>query len=161
MPTKESLKVVLNTSQLIILSKLGILKKALELFDEVEIPSGVLEEISRKKNQVYREVMRYISERLLYVEDVKRRLPRLGLGESSAILLALNKNKIVALDDKNARRLARELGLEVIGTLSILKKLYEEGALAETPSSIYRRLIELGFYIEKKLFDKIFEDKTS
>ena len=37
-----------------------------------------------------------------------------------------------------------------------LKKLYEEGALAETPSSIYRRLIELGFYIEKKLFDKIF-----
>ena len=65
--------------------------------------------------------MRHIDEGWIRVEDVKKRLPRLGLGESSAILLALTKNKVVVLDDKRARRLARELGLEVIGTLSIFK----------------------------------------
>jgi len=49
------------------------------------------------------------------------------------------RNKIVVLDDKRARRLARELGLGIIGTLSILKKLHEGGLLVETPSIMYRR----------------------
>ncbi|OYT31871.1 MAG: hypothetical protein B6U94_01575 [Thermofilum sp. ex4484_79] len=70
--------------------------------------------------------MRYVNEGRIHVDNVKRRFPRLGLGESSAILLALEKDKIVVLDDKRARRLARELGLEVIGTFSVLKKLHEE-----------------------------------
>jgi len=51
--------------------------------------------------------------------------------------------------------LAREPGLEVMRTLSILKELYENGGLAETPSTIYRHLIEIGFYIDKRLFDKV------
>jgi len=67
------------------------------------------------------------------------------------------RNKIVVLDDKRTRRLARELGLETIGTLSIPKKLYEEDLLVKTPNAIYRRLVEIGFHIDKKLFDKVFE----
>ncbi len=101
---------------------LGILNETLKLFNEVEIPSGVLEEIERRRDKVYRELTKAISEGKVRVESVKRRLPRLGLGESLVILLALTKGKIAVLDDKGARRLARELGLEVIGTLSILKK---------------------------------------
>jgi len=46
--------------------------------------------------------MRRIDEGRIRIEDVKKRLPRLGLGKSSAILLALTKNKIVVLDDKRA-----------------------------------------------------------
>ncbi len=71
------------------------------------------------------------------------------------------KNKIMVIDDRRARRLARELGLEVIGTLSILKKLHREGALVETPNTIYRRLIEIGFYIDKKLFDRVFKEENT
>jgi len=67
--------------------------------------------------------------------------------------------KIGVLDDKRAWRPARELGLEVIGTLSIPKKLYENGVLAETLSTIYRHLIEIGFYIDMRLFDKVFQEK--
>jgi len=150
---------VLNTSPIIALVKLGVLNEALKLFSEVEVPSGVIEELERKKDEVYRELMRVISEGRIHVEEVKRRLPRLGIGESSAIFLALEKDKIVVLDDKKARRLARELGLEVLGTISILKKLYEDGVLMETPNSMYKRLVEIGFYIDKKLFDKIFQEK--
>ncbi|MEM4971880.1 MAG: hypothetical protein QXE01_11595 [Sulfolobales archaeon] len=156
---RRSLRVVLNTSPIIALVKLGVLNEALKLFSEVEVPSGVIEELERKKDEVYRELMRVISEGRIHVEEVKRRLPRLGIGESSAIFLALEKDKIVVLDDKKARRLARELGLEVLGTISILKKLYEDGVLMETPNSMYRRLVEIGFYIDKKLFDKIFQEK--
>ncbi|MEQ9715620.1 MAG: hypothetical protein ACTSSP_03195 [Candidatus Asgardarchaeia archaeon] len=67
------------------------------------------------------------------------------------------KNKVIVLDDKKARKLARDLGLEVIGVLSILKKLYEKRILREPPSFLYKRLIDLGFYTDKKTFDKIFK----
>jgi len=68
------------------------------------------------------------------------------------------KEKIAILDDKKARKLARELGLEIIGTLSILKKLYDEGLLKDAPNTLYRRLIEIGFYINKQIFDKVFKE---
>lgn len=148
MRTGESLRVVLKTSPITVLAKLRVLEKALNLFSEVEVPSGVLEELGRKKDEVYWELTRRIDEGRMRVEDVKKGLPRLGLGESSAILLALTRDKIVVLDDKRARRLARELGLEVIGTPSILKRLYEEGVLVGTPNTIYRRVVEIGFYID-------------
>ncbi len=158
MPIGGSLRAVFNTSPIIVLAKLGVLSSALKLFSEVEVPSGVLEELERKRDEVYQELIRAINEGSVRVENIRRRLPRLSVGESSAILLALARNKIVVLDDKRARRLARELGLEVIGTPSILKKLHEQGILAEPPSTIYRRLIEIGFYIDKKLFNKIFQE---
>jgi predicted nucleic acid-binding protein len=101
-------------------------------------------------------VLELVERGLIRVEEVSRSLPRLGLGESSAILLALEKGKIVVLDDKRARRLARELGLEVIGTLSILKRLYEMGALKMSIEAVYVRLLEIGFYVKRDLFNKVF-----
>ena len=160
MRMRGSLRVVLNTSPIIVLARLGLLRKVLDLFSDVEVPSGVLVEIRRKRNEVYRELMGVIGEGKIRVGEVMKSFPRLGLGESSAIFLALSEGKIVVLDDKKARKLARDLGLEVIGTLSIIKRLYEKEVLAEQPSTIYRRLIEIGFYVDKKLFDKIFEEKT-
>ncbi len=156
MHTKSSLRVVLDTSVVIVLSKLGVLEKALNLFSDVEVPSGVLEELERKKDETYREFMRIVSRGMVHIEDVKKKFPRLGLGESSAILLALMKGKIVVLDDKRARKVARELGLQVIGTLSILKKLHDDGVLTQTPDAVYKRLLETGFYVDKRLFKKIF-----
>ena len=49
MHTGESLRVVFNTSPIIVLAKLELLKEALNLFDEVEVPSGVLEEAMEKQ----------------------------------------------------------------------------------------------------------------
>ena len=161
MPTRKSLRAVFNTSPLIVLTKLGVLREALSLFSEVEIPYGVLKEIEKGDDEVHQELARLITEKKIYVEDIRRKLPRLGLGESSAIFLALVKKKIVVLDDKKARKLARELGLEVVGTLAILKKLYEKSVLKESPITLYKHLVDIGFYISKKLFDKIFQGNTS
>jgi len=158
MRTGRSLRVVLNASPLIALAKLGVLEEALNLFSEAEVPYGVLKELSKKEDEAYREVMKFVATGKIRKEGIERRLPRLGLGESSAILLALNKGKVVVLDDKRARRLARELGLEVIGTLSILKKLREEGVLKEEPNTIYLHLTRIGFHVSKKLFDKVFKE---
>jgi len=104
MCTRESLRVVLNTSPIIVLVKLGILNQALNLFCEVEVPSGLLEELEKKKDEVYQELMRAIGEGRIRVEGLKRRLPRLSLGESSAILLALTRADLLpALKGEGSR----------------------------------------------------------
>ena len=159
MPSKESLRAVFNSSPLIILAKLGLLEMITHIFNEIEIPKTVLEEIKIKKDKVYNAVDSLIENKKLHVEDVEKQFSRLGLGESSAIFLALIKEKIVVLDDKKARRLARELKLDAIGTLSVLKKLYEDGLLKIEPNSLYMRLVEMGFYVNKTLFDRIFKTK--
>jgi len=82
------------------LTRLGVLDKALNLFNEVEVPSGVLEELGKKRDRVYQELMKVINEGKIRVENIKRKFPKLGVGESSAIALALTKGKIVVLDDK-------------------------------------------------------------
>lgn len=159
MPSKESLRAVFDSSPIIILAKLGLLEMITHIFNEIEIPKTVLEEIKIKKDKVYNAVASLIESKKLHVECVEKQFSRLGLGESSAIFLALIKEKIVVLDDKKARRLARELKLDVIGTLSVLKKLYEYGLLNIEPNSLYMRLVEMGFYVNKTLFDRIFKTK--
>ncbi len=93
----------------------------------------------------------------LYIEEVSQAFPQLGLGESSVILVALNKGKVVVLDNKKARRLVRELGLNVIGTLAILRKLYELGLLKMAKEELYIRLLNLGFISSKKAIIKYLE----
>ena len=160
-PTRGSLRVVLNTSPLIVLSKLGLLELALtELFSEAQLPLGVLSELGRKDDAVYHLVKDMVRRGLLKVEEVSVAFPRLGVGESSAILVALNKGKVVVLDDKRARRLARELGLEVIGTLAILRELYEQGYIKMTIEELYIKLLDLGFYIKRDIYNKIFNNKN-
>lgn len=99
MHTEESLRIVLNSSPLIILAKLGVLEKANNIFNEIEAPRGVLEEIEKKKDKVYVELTRLISEGKISIEDIRKRFPRLGLGESSVIFLTFMKNKVIVLDD--------------------------------------------------------------
>ncbi len=160
-PTRGSLRVVLNTSPLIVLSKLGLLELALtKLFSEAQIPQSVLSELGRKDDAVYHLVKDLVRRGLLKVEEVSVSFPRLGVGESSAILVALNKGKVVVLDDKRARRLARELGLEVIGTLAILRELYEQGYIKMTIEELYIKLLDLGFYIKRDIYNKIFNNKN-
>ena len=36
------------------------------------------------------------------------------------------------MDDKKARKLARDLGVTVMGTLALLKRLHQEGKLKES-----------------------------
>jgi predicted nucleic acid-binding protein len=145
-----------DSSTLIILSKLNYLDKALEFFEEIEVPLGVLREIELKDDEVKRKIRELLDSKRLKREDIDVEFPFLGRGESSAIRLALDKSKVLCLDDKKARRLASDLGLTVIGTLSILRKIYKIGELKERPEELYFKLKALGFYMDYALFIKIF-----
>ena len=56
----------------------------------------------------------------------------LGLGESSAIALALEtKNPLVILDDRRARAYAKNLGLAHTGVIGLLRLGYKKGIIKD------------------------------
>jgi predicted nucleic acid-binding protein len=69
----------------------------------------------------------------------------LGLGESSAIALALEvEGALIILDDKKARRYARSIGLVFIGIVGILSQAYRMG-LIEDVDEIVSKLRAIDF----------------
>ena len=75
----------------------------------------------------------------------------LGLGELSTILLAKELRAVEALlDDYHARKLARQEGLEVRGSVGLLETFYRRGYLSDLRATFYQ-LLSQNVYIDKRL----------
>ncbi|NES71896.1 MAG: DUF3368 domain-containing protein [Okeania sp. SIO2D1] len=83
-----------------------------------------------------------------------------GRGESETIALATElQTDFVILDDLAARKMATNLGLNVKGTLAILKKLaVEEKIEIGNKDEFYQNLIKIKFRISRSIFDAVFRD---
>ncbi len=114
------MKVVTDTSPLISLKAIGHLNILNELFDKVVVPEGVRDELQAEGKKFFLEEWIEVIE--LKEQDAKKILSLgLGIGESEAITLFFEgEYDLIILDDKNARKIARNLGLKVIGTVGIL-----------------------------------------
>ncbi|GHU99053.1 hypothetical protein FACS189483_07840 [Spirochaetia bacterium] len=61
----------------------------------------------------------------------------IDLGESSAIALATElEDVLVIIDERRARKVALGLGLEIIGTLGLLIRAYDQGFIEDIESTI-------------------------
>jgi predicted nucleic acid-binding protein len=65
----------------------------------------------------------------------------LGKGEASCLAVARERGYRLATDDKDARRLARQMGISLTGTVGILAMLVKQGEL--TPVEGDRLLQEM------------------
>ncbi len=78
----------------------------------------------------------------------------LGLGELSSILLAQELGAdIILLDDFNARRLARSVGLEVRGSVGLLEIAYTRGYVADL-RAVFQQLLENSAYVDRRLLNQ-------
>lgn len=150
------MKASVNTSVLITFGKLGYLRLFSRLFDELFVAGSVLEEV--RGSEVYAEVERMIDVGFASVSEASRRelldvlSSSLGRGEAEAIAVASDVDAdIVLLDDLRARRMARRLGLNVVGTLGVLKALIDMGLIEVSPEDVCSTLIEQGFWIDREL----------
>ncbi len=158
------MQIILNSSPLIFLSKLNYLNQFIESPDDFYIPQSVADEIKAKSDPSSQTIQALINSGNLQIRAsklitlVNSLNQRLGKGESEAIALAIELNTdYVLLDDSTARREAKRLGLNIKGTLAVIKKLSKDGKISiENLDKLYQQLIEIEFRVKRSLFDQIF-----
>lgn len=158
------MKIVLNSSPLIFLARLYFLEKFLESSDDFYLPKSVSDEIEAKQDQPSSYIRTLIDSRHIEVKEVSlvslanSLNERLGKGESEAIALSIElQADYTILDDSAARREAMRLGLNVKGTLAVIKKLNSEGKIIiENLEELYQKLLGVNFRVKRTLFDEIF-----
>ncbi|NIO21249.1 MAG: DUF3368 domain-containing protein [Candidatus Aenigmarchaeota archaeon] len=87
-------------------------------------------------------------------------LDPLALGEAEALSLAVEEEAdYVVGDDKLARSRAKAMGLNVIGTLRVLRLFFDTGFISK--SELLKALEDLrtnGFRISNEIIDKVKEE---
>lgn len=143
------MKVVSNTSPLIGLSNIGQLEILRDVFGEVVVPPAVGREFGEELPEWI--TVKAPENRLL----IQVLLESLGDGESEAIALAIELNAdFLILDDLKARKIARKLGVRVIGTAGLLLLAKRRGVIKEVKPPLME-LVEKGFRISNEVVDVI------
>ena len=158
-------KVVLNSSVIIALSRLKMLMNLKRIFDELIVPRAVYEEVCIRGSGLVgdKELREAVESGVIVVQDVKNKefveelRAKLSIGEAEVIALAVEtKANYVVLDDKIARKTAKEKGLNVIGTLRVLKILQDKGVISkETSIELIKKLRKHGFRISETVIRKL------
>jgi len=148
--------IVSNTTPIISLSSIGKIDILKDLFNEIIISEAVYDEIKAKKSYGYDEVeLDFIK-----VQSIKGEIYRdlllnqLDLGEAETIILAKEINADYVLIDENiGYKIARNSGLEVIRTLSILLKAKEKGIISKI-KPLLDEMIAKGRWYSKNVYVK-------
>ncbi|WP_414565816.1 DUF3368 domain-containing protein [Anabaena sp. CCY 9613] len=160
------MKIVFNSSPLIFLSRLDFLHLFLSTESEFFLPKTVEAEINSKQDKSSESINILISNQKLIVKKVQlaslanRLHERLGIGESEAITLGVElQTDYIILDDFAARKEAIRLGLNVKGTLAVIRKLQiEDKIMIPDLDILYKKIIDVNFRVKREIFDSVFED---
>lgn len=130
---------------LAVVNKLELLK---ELFDDIKIPRAVWEEITFHKNTIYHsKIVEFFQERIVDIHGFNELTFIMDYGESEAVILYKElEAKFLLIDDKKARRIAENFGMNCIGTIGLLIISKERGLVSEL------RPIFLDFLRNKRFY---------
>jgi len=146
--------IVSDSTALIILFDLDRIELLENLFEVVYITPIVLEEISIKYPVVLPSFMRV--EKLKDEELFNSLKMLLDLGESEAIALAKEKNLSIIIDEKRGRKIAKGIGLKVIGLLGVVYLNVKKGFLSKDEAiSFLDDAIHHGYRISQKMVDDV------
>ncbi len=159
------MKIIVNASPLIFLSKLGKLDLLNEVFEEVYTTNEVLEEIleglaygKQDALLVKRKVEK--NEISLLKNNKKLNLDHLGAGERSIIEAAQTHDiKTLVLDDLTAIKTAKYFGLDVFSTPFIMLKSLKLKKIEkkEFVSMFERLIIDFDYRISPVLYKQIID----
>jgi uncharacterized protein len=151
--------IVSDASPLIVLLKTNNLFILKDLFEKITVPTAVYKEITAKEQEkIIFDKIEWIETRNIKNTQENVLLEKLiDKGEAQAIVLAKELKTTLLLDDAKARKYAKLLNVEVIGTLGLLKIAKSRGVIPSVKKIISDMLAE-GYYIEDKLVTQILED---
>ncbi len=140
-------RAVTNSTRLIAPERIGHLELLPQLFATMFAPPAVHEEfgspvewltVTAPKNAALLAALR------TQIDD----------GEAQAITVAMELGDVlVILDDKKARRIARPMGLKVIGTVGVLLSAKRQGIIG-TVRPVLAALRDAGFHMTPTLFEE-------
>lgn len=148
------MKTVSNTTPIISLSSVGKIEILKELFLEIIIPQAVYEEIKAKKTYGYNEVdLSFITVQTIQnIEHQTHLLNPLDIGEAQTIVLSKEINADNTIIDENIGYIfAKESGLNVIRTLSILLKAKEMNVITDV-KPLLDEMISKGRWYSKHVY---------
>lgn len=149
------MKAVLDTSPIISLSIINKLPILESLFSSIYIPKAVWKELSDNKAILpFSGIKSFFNSRKIKEISKNNNLtPFVDCGESEAIILAKEINAdYLIIDDKRARSIAEEIGLECIGTLGLLYRAKEKSLITEL-KPLFTQLIANGRYYSKEILN--------
>jgi len=157
--------IVSNTSPLIALSILNWLDLPRHFFDPVILPEGVVSEATRRgfARRGAREIANGIETGWIHVaspaahELVASLSDDLGIGEAEAIVLAVERKAVLLIDDPSGRRRAKQLDVQIIGTLGLLALAKHAGRIPEVSSWVLK-LQQGGYHLGERLIEKFLTD---
>lgn len=147
--------VISNTTPIISLASIHKIEILERLFGEIIVPRAVYNEIKAKKSWGYKES----DLAFIRVENVRGELYKdlllnqLDLGESETIILAKELNAdLVIIDENLACKIAKNSGLKVTRTLSILLKAKEAG-IVESVKPLLDEMIIKGMWYSQNVYN--------
>ena len=148
-------KVIVNSTPLISLCKVGLLDLLKKQYGEITIPEAVFQEVSRK-NDIVREQIS--SSDWIHIEKIRetksRRMYKAKLhdGEVEVMILAQEHEgeHLVVIDDGPARKTADYLGLTLTGTIGVLIKAKINGHI-DAVMPVIKEMERNGIYISNDL----------
>ena len=157
--------VVSNTSPILNLALIDRLSLIKEQFGKVSIPRAVKYELRVEENLPGSRLIRNALETgWIRVEEVHdsptlKILNRdLDKGEAEAIALALElKAKWILLDEREARKAAKNFEIKITGVLGILLRAWRQKEFPSLQQELEKLRHQAGFHIANHLYDKILQ----
>lgn len=150
-------KVIVNTTPLIALCRTGNLDILQKLYGGIIIPQAVYDEITVKADFIAEQIKAaadWIQVKRIQNETAKIMFrTQLHDGEVEVMILAYEmKADTVIIDDLNAKKHAKYLGLPVTGTLGVLIRA-KQGGYIPALRPVLEKLVEENIYIKPSLID--------
>ncbi|RLD56806.1 MAG: DUF3368 domain-containing protein [Bacteroidetes bacterium] len=141
--------IISDTSCLILFHKIGEFDLLRRVYVNISTTPEVAEEFSEQ-------LPKWI--KLESVKDKKYQSfleTQVDLGEASAIALAIEMEEpLLLLDDLKARKLARKLNLKFTGSLGVINKAKQIGAIDKV-KPIVNKILSTDFRISKQIFHEL------
>jgi len=151
--------VIVNTSPLFYLHRLGCLNILEKLYGEIVIPGAVVDELKEGK-RVGEDVPEIADYKWINVKDVTipafiKIISDLGHGEAEVLALACEeKEPLVIIDDEIARKIAKLQGIKLTGTAGVLLKAKTNNYISEI-KPVLEKLREVGCYLSDRVIAEV------
>ena len=159
----SSMPVVSNTSPILNLAIVGHLDLMCQQFSQIQVPPAVLDELKTDEERPGSPAIRNaIAAGWIQVQSTSNKAlvqllkQTLDGGEAEAISLALElQAEWILLDERDGRKKAKALGLQVTGVLGILLRAKESGELSSLQPVIQELTASAGFRLAPELLAKV------